>query len=97
MNDEAEHCFEAHNKYQSSLSVYNKPKDLINRRPHSAHWTQHELLKDMPGYKPPTQPVNGEAPAPIEEMPVMKDPVLPTFLPSEEFELITKDATDVMR
>jgi hypothetical protein len=96
INEEADHCFDAHSTAnRSSLSVYNRPDELVNRRPHSATWTQHELLRDMPGYKAPTVP-GGEAP-PVEEVPLAKDPVLPEFQQCEPFEMITRDATNVMR
>ena len=62
-----------------SLSVYNKPKDLAFRRPHTAA-TQHDLLKNIPGYKPPTTAVTIGADGNVETVPEeggLKDSVLP--------------------
>jgi hypothetical protein len=101
VNTEACHSFEAINEHNanssnvSSLSVYNKPNQLLNRRPHSATWTAHELLKDFPTYKAPTIP-GGEGPPP-EEAPLMQEPVLPEFNKENPFDMISRDATNVMR
>jgi hypothetical protein len=51
----------------------------------------------MPGYKPPTAAA-GEAGPPIEAEPTnVREPVLPHFQGTEQFDMITKDANDVMR
>lgn len=82
-----------------SLSVYNKPKDLAFRRPHTAA-TQHDLLKNMSGYKPPAAAVTIGAdgqPEAVPEEAAAKEPILPPFEGTDKFELITKDATDAQR
>ena len=81
-----------------SLSVYNKPKDLAFRRPHTAA-TQHDLLKNMPGYKPQTAAITIGADGQPEAVPDVAgaDPIMPIFEGTEKFELITKDATDAQR
>ena len=42
-----------------SLSVYNTPEMLAKRR-YRPMTTQAELLRKLPGYKPPAQPAEGE-------------------------------------
>lgn len=82
-----------------SLSVYNKPKDLAFRRPHTAA-TQHDLLKNIPGYKPPatafTLGADGQ-PEAVPEEGMAANPLLPHFEGTEKFDLISKDATDAQR
>ena len=81
-----------------SLSVYNKPKDLAFRRPLTAA-TQHDLLKNIPGYKPAAAAVTIGADGQPEALPEVAaaDPILPAFEGTDKFELITKDATDAQR
>ena len=37
---------------QISLSVYNRPSSMANRRPHTAY-TADDLVRKLPGWKPP--------------------------------------------
>ena len=50
---ELDNPFTADNwRYQISLSVFNRPKEMADRRPRTAKTTD-ELVKRLPGYKPP--------------------------------------------
>ena len=80
-----------------SLSVYNRPMDMVNRRPRTAKTTT-ELVQLLPGYKPPKPKdeigPDGEVIPPPPTEPV-RDPILPNF--NTPFEMISKDAADYMR
>ena len=51
---------------QISLSVYNRPSSMANRRPKSSK-TVDELINRLPGWKPPAIPVKKgeEEPEPV--------------------------------
>ena len=78
-----------------SLSVFNRPSSMAARRPQTAY-TQEDLVKKLPGWKPP--PVKASEDAPPEPEPTEKrEPILPEFSMSKEFDFISKDATDSQR
>ena len=69
---------------------------MSNRRPHTAY-TADDLVRRMPGWKPappkageepPEEPVQAEAP---------REPKLPEFAASKQFDFISKDAADSAR
>ena len=79
-----------------SLSVYNRPKDMADRRPHTAY-TADDLVRKLPGWKPPPAAANAEGEveaAPVEEP---REPILPEFGLSKQFDFISKNATDNVR
>jgi hypothetical protein len=70
---------------------------MAARRPHTAY-TADDLVRKIPGWKPPPVPAaeDGEAAAqnPIDEP---REPVLPEFHISKQFDFVSKNATDTMR
>ena len=51
---------------QISLSIYNRPRSMANKRPHTSK-TVDELISRLPGWKPPAVPVKKgeEEPEPV--------------------------------
>lgn len=85
-------------KKDISLSVYNGPKDLVDRKPRPAT-TQDQLLRRIPGWKQPVAKAEPGAdgdsvPAPVTTT-VTREPILPAF--PDMTEMITKDAADQYR
>lgn len=82
---------------QISLSVYNRPSSMANRRPHTAY-TADELVRKLPGWKPPPpgKDADGE-PLPPAEVADKREPVLPEFALSKQFDYVSKNATDTVR
>ena len=78
---------------QISLSVYNRPSSMANRRPRTAY-TADELVRKQPGWKPPPATAEGEELAPPE---VKREPSLPEFKLSSSFNFVSKNAADSMR
>ena len=81
---------------QISLSVYNRPTIMASKRPHTAY-TADELVRKMPGWKPPPpgKDADGE-PLPAQEV-AQREPVLPEFAISKNFDFVSKNANDAMR
>ena len=82
---------------QISLSVFNRPSSLANLRPRTAY-TEADLVRKIPGWKPPAQPKNADGeviPMEIEEEP--RVPLLPEFNASKNFDFISKNAMDSCR
>ncbi len=82
---------------QISLSVYNRPNSMAARRPHTAY-TADDLVRRMPGWKPPVvkEPAEGEA-VETAAPEVKREPKLPEFGGSKAFDFISKDAADSAR
>ena len=78
---------------QISLSVYNRPSSVANRRPRTAY-TADELVRKQPGWKPPPATAEGEELAPQE---IKREPSLPEFKLSSSFNFVSKNAADSMR
>lgn len=82
---------------QISLSVYNRPLAMSQRRPCTSNNTD-ELLRRIPGWKPaPAAAAEGEEPAADPMAQTMKEPILPEFGLSKTFNFISKNATDSVR
>lgn len=82
---------------QISLSVYNRPASMVARRPHTAY-TADSLVRKLPGWKP--APVAAAADGEMPEAPAgesQREPKIPEFKISKQFDFITKDATDTAR
>lgn len=78
---------------QISLSVYNRPSSVANRRPHTAY-TADELVRKQPGWKPPAAAADGEELAPPE---IKREASLPEFKISGQFNFVSKNAADSTR
>lgn len=93
----ANHCFTQENWTEGlSLSVYNRPKTLVDKMPTSKKKPE-EYLKTIPGYKPPAAKAALDAmaepvPEPVKREPKIKQPVF-----AKEFAQITKDENDSYR
>ncbi len=80
---------------QISLSVYNRPASMAARRPHTAY-TADELVRKLPGWKP--APPGKDADPEAQVLPeVQREPLLPEFAMSGQFNFVSKDATDNVR
>jgi hypothetical protein len=68
---------------------------MAARRPHTAY-TADELVRKIPGWKPPPVAAteDGEAAAPLENI---REPLLPEFQMSKQFDFVSKNATDTVR
>ena len=76
---------------QISLSCYNRPKDMADRRPRTSKTTD-ELVRRLPGYKvQPPKPEIGEdgEPLPVPEPEKQREPILPPM--KIDFQAVTKD------
>lgn len=71
---------------QISLSVYNRPKSMANRRPGTARTTE-QLIHRLPGYKPPAQPKGEDGePLPALDAQSVREPILPEFLSADKYQ-----------
>ena len=80
-----------------SLSVYNRPSSMAARRPHTAY-TADDLVRKMPGWKPP--PTAPAAEGEVAEDPAAvsaREPILPDFNTGKKFEMISRDGTEAYR
>ena len=70
---------------------------MADRRPHTAY-TADDLVRKLPGWKPPPAAANAdgevETGAQAEEP---REPLLPEFGMSKQFDFISKNATDNVR
>ena len=85
---------------QISLSVYNRPKTMASvRREIDFSKTADDLLRKIPGWKPPvTAPVDGEAAVEVEHQGgEERQSIIPEFNMTQKFEYVTKNATDTTR
>jgi len=76
---------------QISLSCFNRPKDMADRRPRTSKTTD-ELVRRLPGYKvQPPKPEIGEdgEPLPVPEPEKQREPILPAM--KIDFQPVTKD------
>lgn len=80
-----------------SLSVYNRPQHVAERRPGTAKTTE-DMVKNLPGWKPQEKKAevgpDGEPIAPPPAEPE-REPILPAF--ETPFQPVCKDATDSQR
>lgn len=85
-------------KNQISLSVFNTPKVMAQRRPVTCKTTE-ELVRRLPGFKPIPPKLekdeNGDPIPPPEPTEKPREPVLPQF--KVDFQPVIKDATDSLR
>jgi len=82
---------------QISLSCYNRPKDVADRRPQTSKTTD-ELVRRLPGYKlaAPKAEIGADGePIPPPEPEKQREPLLPAF--KVDFQPVTKDWTDSLR
>ena len=69
---------------------------MAQRRPHTAY-TADDLVRKLPGWKPPPVKASDDPEAQPEPVEVKREPTLPEFAISKEFNFVTKDATDNVR
>lgn len=71
---------------QISLSVYNRPKSMANRRPITAK-TSEELISRLPGFKPAAAP-KGEDGEPLPQLDAqsVREPTLPEFIGGDKWQ-----------
>ena len=81
-------------KSQISLSVYNRPSSMATRRPHTAY-TADDLLRKLPGWKPPAAAAGEEENTPPPDEP--RQASLPEFKLSSSFNFVSKNAADSVR
>lgn len=83
---------------QISLSVYNRPSSMALRRPQTAY-TAEDLVKKLPGWKPPPEKKNedGEVISPAKPEEIQRVASLPEFGLSKQFDFVSKNAIDSAR
>ena len=71
---------------------------MAQRRPQTAY-TQDDLLRKIPGWKPPTTaaPADGEPAELPQPGTSAREPILPEFKVSGNFDFISKNGTDNAR
>ncbi len=69
---------------------------MAARRPHTSY-TADDLVRKIPGWKPPPAAAteDGEVAAVAQDEP--REPILPEFHMSKQFDFVSKNATDTMR